>query len=127
MGPALTSHMVDIYATQIAFEEKMREIGPQQEATRFKSKQKVRIYNFQETVSEFEGFTQCRDINYGQQGKGNVYTRDFERQHVILKAEQGQPRCVKEARDAALVWTMWTCGQCGGVDSRNTERPQEFT
>ena len=62
-GPALTSHMVDIYATQIAFEERMRETGWQQEATRFKSKQKVRIYNFRDTVSEFEGFTHCRDIN----------------------------------------------------------------
>ena len=47
--------MVDIYATQIALEERMGETGWQQEATRFKSKQKVRIYNFPETVSEFEG------------------------------------------------------------------------
>ena len=55
--------MVDIYATQIALEERMGETGWQQEATRFKSKQKVRIYNFPETVSEFEGFAHCRDIN----------------------------------------------------------------
>ena len=46
--------MVDIYATQIALEERMRETGQQQEATQFRSKQKVRIYNFQETVSKFE-------------------------------------------------------------------------
>ena len=32
MGPAFTSHMVDIYATQIALEERMRETGWQQEA-----------------------------------------------------------------------------------------------
>ena len=95
----------------------MGETGWQQEATQFKSKQKVRIYNFWKTVNEFEGFTHCRDINQGQQGKGNVYTRDFERQRVVLKAEQGQPRRVEEARDTAsarCVWTMWTCGQCGG-------------
>ena len=48
------SDMVDIYATQIALEERMRETGRQQEATQFKSKQKVRIYNFRETVGEFE-------------------------------------------------------------------------
>ena len=53
-GPALTSDMVDIYAIQIALEERMRETGRQQEATQFKSKQKVRIYNFRETVGEFE-------------------------------------------------------------------------
>ena len=55
--------MVDIYATQIALEERMRETGWQQEATRFKSKQKVMIYNFWETVNEFEEFTHGRDIN----------------------------------------------------------------
>ena len=63
MGLALTSHVVDIYATQIALEKRMRENGWQQEATRFKSKQKMRMYNFWEIVSEFEGFTHCRDIN----------------------------------------------------------------
>ena len=61
--PAFTSHMVNIYATQIALGERMREIGWQQEATQFKSKQKVKIYNFWEPVSEFEGFTHCHDIN----------------------------------------------------------------
>ena len=40
--------------------------------------------------------------------------RDFERQHVVLKAEQGQPRRVKEAHDTT--WHM-PCGQCGHVDS----------
>ena len=62
-GPAFTSHMIVIYTTQIALKERMRETGWQLEATRFKSKQKVRIYNFRDTVSEFEGFTHCRDIN----------------------------------------------------------------
>ena len=56
-GMAFTSHMVDIYATQIALEERMRESGWQQGATQFKSKQKVMIYNLWETVSDFEGFT----------------------------------------------------------------------
>ena len=63
MGPAFTSHMVDIYATQIALEERMRETGWQQEATQFKSKQKVTSYNIRETVSDFEEFTHGRDIN----------------------------------------------------------------
>ena len=52
--------------------------------------------------------------------------QDFEWQHIVLKAEQGQPQCVEEARDTAsawAVWMMWTCGQCGGVHSWNTECP----
>ena len=53
--------------------------------------------------------------------------RDIDQQRcIILKAEQGQPQHVKEAHDTALayaVWTMWTCGQCGGADSQNTEHP----
>ena len=47
MGPAFTSHMVDIYMTHISLGERMRETGwqrEQQEATRFKTKQKVMIY-----------------------------------------------------------------------------------
>ena len=40
----------------------MRETGWQQEATQFKCKQKVMIYNFRETVSEYEEFTHCCDI-----------------------------------------------------------------
>ena len=61
-GPALMSDMVDIYATQIALEERMRETGRQQEATQFKSKQKVRIYNFRGNCRRVWGFTHCRDI-----------------------------------------------------------------
>ena len=45
------SHVVDIYTTQIALEERMGESGRQREATRIKSKQNVIIYNFRETVS----------------------------------------------------------------------------
>ena len=47
---AFVSHVVDIYTTQIALEERMGETG-RQEATRIKSKQNVIIYNFWETVS----------------------------------------------------------------------------
>ena len=66
MGLAFTSHMVDIYTTHISLGERMREAGwqqEQQEATRFKSKQKVMIYDFQETVSDFEGFMHSHDTN----------------------------------------------------------------
>ena len=38
---AFMSHIVDIYTTQIALEERMRETGQQQKATLFKSKQNV--------------------------------------------------------------------------------------
>ena len=49
--PSFMSHVVDIYTTQIALEERMVETGRQQEVTWFKSKQNVIIYNFWETVS----------------------------------------------------------------------------
>ena len=84
----------------------MRETGRQQEATQFKCKQKVMIYNFRETVSELEEFTHCRDI------KASKVSRDASKGHVIPPWH--------------AVWTMWTCGQCGGVDSRNTERPRQM-
>ena len=63
MGLAFTSHVVDIYVTQNALEERMRETGWQQGATQFKSKQKFMIYNSWETVSEFEEFTHGHDTN----------------------------------------------------------------
>jgi hypothetical protein len=39
--PAFTSHMTDLYTTQRALEENMREAGRQMEATRLESKRKV--------------------------------------------------------------------------------------
>ena len=41
MEPAFSSHMTDIYTTQVALEERMRETGRQMEATRLESKRKV--------------------------------------------------------------------------------------
>ena len=41
MEPAFSSHMTDIYTTQVALEERMRETGWQMEATQLESKWKV--------------------------------------------------------------------------------------
>ena len=112
----------------------MRETGWQQEATRFKSKQKVMSYNFRETVSEFEEFAHCHVIKTNKVKK--TYTREISKGNVLYlklnkartKQEQVQPRRVEEARDTASacdLWMMWTWGQCGGADSRNTERPRK--
>ena len=83
MGLTFTLHMVDIHTTQIALEVIMRKTGLQQEATQFKSKQKVMIYNFRETVSEFEEFTHCHNIKASKVKEMYLYVRDFERQCII--------------------------------------------
>ena len=132
MGLAFMSHMIDIYTTQIplyntdCFWGEDGETGRQQEA-QFKCKQKVMIYNFQETVSELEEFTHCHDIKASKVKE--MYT------HKILKGNLSYFKLNKVSHNASkrhvilpwhAVWMMWTCGQCGGADSRNTERPCTF-
>ena len=103
-GPAFMSHMTDIYTTQIPLYdtdcswEEERETGWQQEATQFRCKQKVMIYNSWETVSKLEEFTHCRDIKASkvkemythETSKGNMsnfelnkVSRDALKRHVI--------------------------------------------
>ena len=110
--------------TQSALEERMRETGWQQEATQFKCKQKVMIYSFRETVSEFEEFTHCHDIKASKVKE--IYT------HEILKGNMSYFKLNKVSHDMSkrhvippwhAMWMMWTCGQCAGADSRNTEHP----
>ena len=69
----------------------MRETGWQQEATQFKCKQKVMIYSFRETVSEFEEFTHCHDIKASKVKE--MYT------HNIMKGNLSYFKLNKVSRD----------------------------
>ena len=62
-GPAFASHMADIYATQIALEERMRETGRQQEATRLESKRKVQQTVFVYAWMEVQSYSLSKTLN----------------------------------------------------------------
>ena len=91
----------------------MRETGRQQEATRFKSKQNVIIYNFRETLSKFKEFTQSRDIKASKVKK--MHTRD------ISKGNASYLKLNKVSHDASKRHVIpprhVVCGRCGHVDS----------
>ena len=62
-GPAFASHMADIYTTQIALEERMRETGRQQEATRLESKRKVQQTVFVYAWMEVRSYSLSKTLN----------------------------------------------------------------
>ena len=92
----------------------MGETGRQQEATQFKSKQKVRIYNFRETVGEFEDSHTAVILIKASKVK-EMYT------HEILKGNASYLKLNKVSRDASKRHVIpprrGPCGRCGHVDS----------
>ena len=94
-------------------EERMRETGWQQ-ATQFKSKQKVRIYNFRETVSEFED-SHTAVILIKASKVNEMYTRK------PLKCNTLYLKLNKVSCDASKRHVIppqrGPCGWCGHVDS----------
>ena len=56
-------HMADIYTTQIALEERMRETGRQQEATWLKSKWKVQHTVFVYAWMEVQSYSFSKTLN----------------------------------------------------------------
>ena len=63
MGLAFASHMADIYMTQNALEERMRETGRQQEGTQLESKWKVQQTVFVYAWMEVRSYSLLKTLN----------------------------------------------------------------
>ena len=75
-------------------------------------------------MSEFEEFTHCHDIKASKVKE--MYTCEILNNNTsYLKLNKVSHNTLKRHMilPQHAVWTMWTFGQCGGMDSQNTERP----
>ena len=75
-------------------------------------------------MSEFEEFTHCHDIKASKVKE--MYTCEIRNDNTSY-LKLNKVSCDTSKRHMILpwhaVWTMWTCGQCGGADSQNREHP----